>query len=71
LTLRVIETLFLFTDRIIIVSEDAGKEAPPLIIRNKLLRKEGLVLKLPNTPFGERKSHCLDDIVILIGGISN
>ncbi|KAJ6984393.1 hypothetical protein NC653_022606 [Populus alba x Populus x berolinensis] len=26
---------------IIIVSEDVEKEAPPLIIRNKLLRKEG------------------------------
>lgn len=41
LILGVIETLILFTDRIIIVSEDVEKEAPPLIIRNKLLRKEG------------------------------
>jgi hypothetical protein len=50
LTLRVIETLILFTDRIIIVSEDVEKEAPPLIIRNKLLRKQGPAVKAPKHP---------------------
>jgi hypothetical protein len=50
LTLRVIETLILFTDRIIIVSEDVEKEAPPLIIRNKLSRKEGPAVKAPKHP---------------------
>jgi hypothetical protein len=50
LTLRVIEALILFTDRIIIVSEDVEKEAPPLIIRNKLLRKQGPAVKAPKHP---------------------
>ncbi|KAJ6904890.1 hypothetical protein NC652_022809 [Populus alba x Populus x berolinensis] len=47
-----------------LATKGVEKEAPPLIIRNKLLRKEGPAVKAPT--FGERKSHCLDDIVILI-----
>lgn len=52
---------------IMIVSEGIEPQALALLIRNK--RKgvfKAVAIKAP--AFGERKSHCLDDLAILTGG---
>ncbi|XP_068641594.1 ruBisCO large subunit-binding protein subunit beta, chloroplastic-like [Aristolochia californica] len=53
---------------IVIVAESIEKEALAPIIRNKLRGNlKAAAIKAPS--FGERKSHSLDDIAILTGGI--
>ncbi|XVF85695.1 hypothetical protein PTKIN_Ptkin17bG0137000 [Pterospermum kingtungense] len=52
---------------IVIVAEDIEQEALAPVIRNKLKGVlKAAAIKAP--AFGERKSHCLDDIAILTGG---
>lgn len=52
---------------IVIVAEDIEKEALAPVIRNKLKGVlKAAAIKAP--AFGERKSHCLEDIAILTGG---
>ncbi|KAE8710144.1 RuBisCO large subunit-binding protein subunit beta [Hibiscus syriacus] len=52
---------------IVIVAEEIEKEALAPVIRNKLKGVlKAAAIKAP--AFGERKSHCLDDIAILTGG---
>lgn len=53
---------------IVIVAEDIEQQALALLIRNKLRGVlKAAAIKAP--AFGERKSHYLDDIAILTGGI--
>lgn len=53
---------------IVIVAEDIEQQALTLLIRNKLRGVlKAAAIKAP--AFGERKSHYLDDIAILTGGI--
>ncbi|TYI46582.1 hypothetical protein E1A91_D13G116600v1 [Gossypium mustelinum] len=52
---------------VVIVAEDIEKEALAPVIRNKLKGVlKAAAIKAP--AFGERKSHCLEDIAILTGG---
>ncbi|KAK8493555.1 hypothetical protein V6N12_046332 [Hibiscus sabdariffa] len=52
---------------IVVVAEEIEKEALAPVIRNKLKGVlKAAAIKAP--AFGERKSHCLDDIAILTGG---
>ncbi|KAL4185608.1 hypothetical protein AMTRI_Chr10g6820 [Amborella trichopoda] len=52
---------------ILIIAEDIEQEALAPVIRNKLRGSlKAAAIKAP--AFGERKSHCLDDIAILTGG---
>ena len=54
---------------ILIIAEAIEQEALAPIIRNKLKGAlKAVAIKAP--AFGERKSHCLDDIAILTGGSS-
>ncbi|MBA0847092.1 hypothetical protein Goshw_012505 [Gossypium schwendimanii] len=52
---------------VVVVAEDIEKEALAPVIRNKLKGVlKAAAIKAP--AFGERKSHCLEDIAILTGG---
>lgn len=52
---------------ILIIAEGIEKEALTPVYRNKLRGAlKAVAIKAP--AFGERKSHCLDDIAILTGG---
>lgn len=55
---------------IVIVAEAIEQEALAPVIRNKLRGVlKAAAIKAPS--FGERKSHCLEDIAILTGGTIN
>jgi len=52
---------------VLIVAEDIEQDALAPVIRNKL--KGNLKVAAIKAPaFGERKSHCLDDLAIFTGG---
>lgn len=52
---------------IVIVAEDIEQEALAPVIKNKL-RGALKVAAIKAPAFGERKTHCLEDIAILTGG---
>lgn len=52
---------------ILIIAEGIEEEALAPVIRNKL-RGVLKVAAIKAPSFGERKSHCLDDLAILTGG---
>ena len=52
---------------VLIVAEEIEQDALAPVIRNKLKGNlKAAAIKAPS--FGERKSHCLDDLAILTGG---